>query len=516
MRRPIESTDMKSPRLEDLSMSEGQFSAPQVSTSDVLVIFGATGDLAMRMLLPSLYFLDSEGWLPDRFRIIGIARRATSRSMFVDLAREAALTRLEGHSLDAIAWARFAARLDCLPLDATSVEEMMDLYRRLEMEDGSVPIFYLSTSPSLFGPICGALKSAGLTRNGARVVLEKPVGRSLTTSRIINEAVTAAFSEDQIFRIDHYLGKETVQNLLALRFANRLFEPLWNNLAIDHVQITVSETEGVGERWRYYDEYGAIRDMLQNHILQLLCLVAMEPPSELTPDAVRDEKIKVLRALRPIRGRDVKGCTVRGQYAAGLFNGTQCASYAEEKGGPSDTETFAALRVDIDNWRWAGVPFFLRTGKRLPVRRTQIVVQFKPVSHSIFPGFQQQELTANRLVIDLQPEEDIRLMLMNKMPGLDRDGMQLQTLPLSLNLPEAVGHLPRRRIAYERLLLDVIHGNSTLFVRRDEVERAWQWIDAIVHGWNDFDRQPISYTAGTWGPSSADQLIEQSNRSWHA
>ena len=314
----------------------------------------------------------------------------------------------------------------------------------------------------------------------------------------------------------YYLGKETVQNLLALRFANRLFEALWNNLAIDHVQIAVSETEGVGERWRYYNEYGAIRDMLQNHILQLLCLVAMEPPSELTPDAVRDEKIKVLKALRPIRGKDVKACTVRGQYVAGLLNDIQCAAYTEEKGGPSDTETFAALRVDIDNWRWAGVPFFLRTGKRLPVRSTRIVIQFKPVSHSIFPGFQQQGLTANRLVIDLQPEEDIRLILMNKVPGLDRDGMHPQTLPLSLNLPRTAGHLPRRRIAYERLLLDVIHGNSTLFVRRDEVERAWQWIDAIVDGWNDFDRQPISYPAGIWGPPSADLLIEQSNRSWHA
>ncbi|HQP19016.1 MAG TPA: glucose-6-phosphate dehydrogenase, partial [Phenylobacterium sp.] len=316
-------------------------------------------------------------------------------------------------------------------------------------------------------------------------------------------------------RIDHYLGKETVQNLIALRFANTLFEPLWNNLTIDHVQITVAETEGVGDRWPYYDEYGALRDMLQNHMLQLLCLVAMEPPADMDPDSVRNEKVKVLRSLRPFTRAEVAANSVRGQYTPGVVGGKEVSGYEAERGQKSDTETFAALRVDIDNWRWAGVPFFLRTGKRLPERRTQIVIQFKGVPHSIFGATAQADMVANQLIIDLQPDEDIELVLMNKAPGISQEGMRLQSLPLSLSLLKAYsGPGARRRIAYERLFLDVISGNSTLFVRRDEVEQAWTWVDGVAAAWAESGMAPKPYAAGSWGPAGAFALIERSERAW--
>jgi glucose-6-phosphate 1-dehydrogenase len=265
---------------------------------------------------------------------------------------------------------------------------------------------------------CAGLKAAGLAHGDNAIVLEKPLGRDLASSRAINDEVASVFDESRIFRIDHYLGKETVQNLVALRFANTLFEPLWNNLTIDHVQITIAETEGVGERWGYYDEYGALRDMVQNHMLQLLCLVAMEPPADSDPDSLRDEKVKVLKSLRRMTARDAQTLTARGQYRAGIVGGKSVPAYTDEKGDPSGVETFVALRVDIDNWRWAGTPFFLRTGKRLPERRTQIVIQFKPLPHSMFGPASRDDLTANRLVIDLQPDEDITLLLMNRKPGL--------------------------------------------------------------------------------------------------
>jgi glucose-6-phosphate 1-dehydrogenase len=442
--------------------------------SDALVIFGGSGDLAIRMLFPSLYHLEAEGLLPRRFAIVACGRTPRTRDVFVESVRAAILRTEPGRAIDEAAWSRFAPRLDYCTADATLPAGAAELAERLKRFSATAPLFYMSTSPSVFGAVGSALKSASLAGQTARVVLEKPIGHDLASSRIINDAIGDTFSERSIFRVDHYLGKETVQNLLALRFANTLFEPVWNNQAIDHVQITVAETDGVGDRWRYYDEYGAIRDMLQNHILQLLCLIAMEPPSDLTPDAVRDEKVKVLRALRPINGEALLHDAIRGQYASGSVEGQACAAYVDEKGAPSGTETFVALRVDIDNWRWAGVPFFIRTGKRLPSRRTQIVVQFKPVRHSIFPGVTRDRLPANRLVIDLQPDEDIRLLLMNKEPGLE--GMSLQPLPLSLKHSDAQGKAPRRRIAYERLLLDAIRGSSTLFVRRDEIEAAWRWV----------------------------------------
>ena len=482
--------------------------------ADVIVLFGGTGDLAQKMLFPSLYFLDADGFLTDRFAIVATARAELTREAFVAEVKEAIASRGGPEGLDAKVWARFEKRLTYVGADATTPEGAAAL--KAALGEARTPIFYLALSPSIYGRVCAALSQAGLATPKTRIVLEKPIGRDLESSMVINGAVAEVFPEDSIFRIDHYLGKETVQNLLALRFANTLFEPLWNNLTIDHVQITVAETEGVGDRWPYYDEYGALRDMVQNHMLQLLCLVAMEPPSDMEPDSVRDEKVKVLRSLRPVTRADVQTVSVRGQYAPGVSGGASAGGYEAERGQPTGTETFVALRADIDNWRWAGVPFFLRTGKRLPERRTQIAIQFKPVPHSIFEGAAKADLAANRLVIDLQPDEDIELLLMNKAPGLSERGMRLQSLPLSLSLAKAYsGPNSRRRIAYERLILDVIQNNSTLFVRRDEVERAWEWIDGVADAWRESSMTPKPYAAGSWGPAGAFALIERSGRAWY-
>ena len=479
--------------------------------SDALVLFGATGDLSRRMVIPSLYFLDADGFLPEGFKVVATARAALTRDAFIDQVLEILKARPEG--IDDVVWTRFSARLDYVACDATSCESVAALIPHLQGR--AQPMFFLAVSPSLYGRICAALGASGLAAAGTRIVMEKPIGRDLESSRAINAAVGAVFAEDRIFRIDHYLGKETVQNLIALRFANTLFEPLWNNLTIDHVQITVAETEGVGDRWPYYDEYGALRDMLQNHMLQLLCFVAMEPPADMEPDSVRNEKVKVLRSLRRFTRADVEKASIRGQYTKGVVGGKEAPAYETERGQASGTETFVALRADIDNWRWAGVPFFLRTGKRLPERRTQIAIQFKPVPHSIFGNAAKDDLIANRLVIDLQPDEDIELLLMNKSPGISQGGMRLQSLPLSLSLLRAYeGPGARRRIAYERLLLDVMQGNSTLFVRRDEVEEAWRWIDGVADAWADAGMAPKPYAAGSWGPSGAFALIERSERAW--
>jgi len=473
--------------------------------ADAMVLFGATGDLSRRMVMPSLYFLDADGFLPEGFKILATARAALTREAFLDQVHEVLKARPEG--VDEAVWARFSKRLDYVACDATSAAGLAELCPHLERSKR--PMFFLAVSPSLYARICGALKQSGLATPESRIVLEKPIGRDLETSRQINAEVGSVFDEERIFRIDHYLGKETVQNLIALRFANTLFEPLWNNLTIDHVQITVAETEGVGERWPYYDEYGALRDMLQNHMLQLLCFVAMEPPADMDPRSVRNEKVKVLRSLRPFTRADAQSSSIRGQYTKGVSGGKEAAGYETERGQASGTETFVALRADIDNWRWAGVPFFLRTGKRLPERRTQIAIQFKPVPHSIFGNAAKDDLIANRLVIDLQPDEDIELLLMNKAPGISKGGMRLQSLPLSLSLLRTYeGPGARRRIAYERLLLDVIHGNSTLFVRRDEVEEAWRWIDGVADAWAEAGMAPKPYAAGAFA------LIERSERAW--
>ena len=482
--------------------------------ADLFVILGATGDLAQRMLFPSLYYLDADRRLPTDLRILGAARSNMDKAAFLEQVRTHLADRSGSSALQDEAWARFSARVEYCSADASKPDGAKAL--KAAMGETALPVFYLALSPSLFAPVRAALKAADAASPASRVVLEKPVGHDLESSRQLNAAVAETFSEDRVFRIDHYLGKETVQNLIALRFANTLFEPLWNNLAVDHVQITVAETAGVGDRWPYYDEYGALRDMLQNHMLQLLCLVAMEPPADLDPDSVRNEKVKVLRSLRPFTKAMATANSVRGQYTAGVGEGKAADSYEHERGQPSSTETFVALRADIDNWRWAGVPFFLRTGKRLPERRTQIVIQFKGVPHSIFGAGAQDDLTPNRLVIDLQPDEDIELLLMNKAPGLNEQGMRLQSLPLSLSLARSfTGPDSRRPIAYEPLLLEVMNGVTTLFVRRDEVEQAWSWVDGVADAWAEAGMTPKPYAAGTWGPAGAFALIERFGKAWY-
>ena len=480
----------------------------QVVKSFDLVIFGGTGDLAARKLLPAMFHRFVDGQIPATSRIIGIAREATDdvgyraqmrKALSADAARspeqiEAFLELVGYRSLDARkdnGWDEFAALMSERP--------------------DNVRVFYLSTSPNLFIDICTRLGHYKLNEGESRVVLEKPIGRDLESANQINDAVGQVFGESQTYRIDHYLGKETVQNLLALRFGNALFEPLWNAEHIDHVQITVAETLGVGNRAAYYDSSGALRDMVQNHMLQLLCMVAMEPPSSLEPDAVRDEKLKVLRSLKPIDGSNAGQLTVRGQYRAGAAEGQSVPGYLDElDGGKSNTETFAALKAEIANWRWAGVPFYLRTGKRLPERVSEIVVAFKAVPHSIFDAA-SGPLARNCLVLRLQPDEGVKLWLTIKHPG--PGGLRLRHVPLDMSFAEAFG--VSQPDAYERLLLDVVRGNPTLFMRRDEVEAAWHWADPILSAWAASGEAPKAYTAGTWGPSAAVALIERDGRTWN-
>ena len=483
--------------------------ADRIST---LVMFGATGDLARRMLLPSLYGLDSDGLLPSDLRIIGTARTDLDDTAFRERAEEALKEHLQAGFFQHGIAERFLARLHYVTLDITHPDAFKNLARAIGDPCHGVGIF-LSTAPSLFKPTIDGLASAGLACPTVRMALEKPLGTDLESSREINDAVAAHFPEERTFRIDHYLGKETVQNLIALRFANLMFEPLWNSTHIDHVQITVAETVGLEGRGDYYEGAGALRDMVQNHMLQLLALVAMEPPSDFNSTAVRDEKVKVLRAIRPITAADVEQTTVTGQYSRGAIDGEPVPGYDEEIGHDSDTETFVALKVHVDNWRWKGVPFYLRTGKRMPERDTEIFIQFKDVPFSIFAS-RGATTRPNKLIIGLQPTESIELRLMAKTPGLDRQGVRLREIPLDLGLANAFSEY-RRRIAYERLLLDLIEGDPTLFVRRDEVEAQWAWIDRIRAAWAEKGLTPRPYAAGTWGPSAAIALTERDGISWH-
>ena len=483
-------------------------SPDKVST---LLLFGATGDLAHRMLLPSLYGLHADGLLPEEFRIVCTARSELDDKQYRDSAVEALKEHVAANFYDPKTALVFSRRLTYVTLDATKPEGFKTLARKVDPEAGLA--IFLSTAPSLFKPTIDGLHSVGLCGPRVRLALEKPLGTDLASSREINDAVATAFPEDRTFRIDHYLGKETVQNLLALRFANSTFEPLWNSAHIDHVQITVAETVGLEGRAGYYDGAGALRDMVQNHMLQLLALVAMEPPADFDATAVRDEKVKVLRSLRPIRPDDVATHVVTGQYGAGAVGGQPVKAYAEELGQDSATETFVALKAHVDNWRWAGVPFYLRTGKRMATRKTEIFIQFKCVPHSIFAA-RGARTQANKLVISIQPEENIRLLVMAKTPGLDRKGIRLREVPLDVGLADAFAD-HRRRIAYERLLLDLIDGDPTLFVRRDEVEAQWHWIDGVRAAWSDAGLTTKSYGAGSWGPSAAVALTERDGVHWH-
>ena len=478
---------------------------------ETLLLFGATGDLAHRMLLPSLYGLHSEGLLPGNLRIVGTARSKLSDEAYRQSALEALAEHVPAEFFDRAQARVFVELLSYVPLDATDVGSFARLAEKIDPSKGLA--IFLSTAPSLFKPTIEGLKAAGLCGPEVRLALEKPLGSNLATSREINDAVASAFPEERTFRIDHYLGKETVQNLLALRFANSLFEPLWNSAHIDHVQITVAEAIGLEGREEYYDGAGALRDMVQNHMLQLLALVAMEPPADFDATSVRDEKVKVLRTLRPISADDVGDQVVTGQYGAGAVVGEPVKSYVDELGKASDTETFVALKAHVDNWRWAGVPFYLRTGKRMAERKTEIFIQFNCVPHSMFAR-RGAKTKANKLIISIQPEENIRLAVMAKTPGLDRDGIRLREVPLDVGLANAFAD-SRRRIAYERLLLDLIEGDPTLFVRRDEVEAQWQWIDGVRAAWDEAGLTPARYGAGSWGPSAAIALTERDGVHWH-
>lgn len=473
-----------------------------------MLVFGGTGDLALHKLLPALYHLHREQRLPKDMRIIGISRKLLPRARYIDLAERHCRAQIERKDFTETTWQSFSQRLEYFAMNAEQSSDFARLTNFLVANQQCSYIYYLATAPHLFASIASHLALNGLAGANTRIVIEKPIGHSLESALTINAAIGQAFSEEQVFRIDHYLGKETVQNLMALRFANALFEPVWRSAHIDHVQISVNETLGVENRGDYYDRAGAMRDMLQNHLLQLLCLVAMEAPVRFDADSVRNEKVKILQALRPISGIDVKDKTVRGQYSAGHIGGHNAPAYYFEKDihSDSDTETFVAIEVEIDNWRWTGVPFYLRTGKRLAKKTSEIVIQFKPVPHSLFSDSQ-----ANHLLIRLQPEERISIELMAKTPG---KGMHLEPVELEINLAKAFQN-SRRWEAYERLLLDVIENDSTLFMRRDEVEAAWQWVDPILKGWQQHYQRPRPYPAGSNGPELAHSLLEKNNREWH-
>jgi glucose-6-phosphate 1-dehydrogenase len=482
----------------------------QVSSPFDLMLFGGTGDLAMRKLLPALYRRHAAGQIPPDSRLIGVARSDLSREGYLEQVEATCRTYLK-EEFEVGRWESFSEHLQYVRSDATVADDHFALKALLAGRDANVRIFFFSTAPSLFTAICTQIAAAGLVTPLSRVVLEKPLGQDLPSSRAINDLVGASFAEHQIYRIDHYLGKEAVQNLIALRFGNALFEPLWRRGRIRHVQITIAEQMGVEGRGLFYNQTGALRDMVQNHLLQLLCILAMEPPTSNDPDAVRDEKLKVLRALRPIVGPEVLSKTVHGQYKAGAANGLPVPGYLQEPGvdADSNTETFVALKVEIDSWRWAGVPFYLRTGKRLQERVTEIVVTFDEVPHSIFDK-QATAQSPNRLVIQLQPEESITLTILAKNPG---EGMRLKPVDLALDLGETFKM--RSLDAYERLLMDIVNGNLTLFMRRDELDAAWAWIDPIREGWAQHDVRPKAYTAGSWGPAASSALVGRDRIAWN-
>ena len=473
-----------------------------------LVLFGGSGDLAMRKLLPAMYSRDVCNDLPPTARIICVGRHEWSQDEF--------LTTIESNSkphlkhVDEAAWSKFTKRVVYVSLNATEASTYGPLIEALRKDESLTRVYYLATPPHLFARICDNLAATGLATPNSRVVLEKPLGRDLASAKQINADVGKVFAENQIYRIDHYLGKETVQNLLALRFGNILFEPLWRREWISDVQITIAEKIGVGNRMGYYDTSGALRDMLQNHLLQLLCIVAMEPPTSIAPDAVRDAKLQVLRSLKRFTPTTLSQNIVRGQYRAGHVDGVAVPSYRDEPDAPqqSRTETFVALKAEIDTWRWAGVPFYLRTGKRMADRLAEIVVRFKPIPHSIF-NQPTNSFQPNSLVIRLQPDEGLRMNLMAKTPG---DGMRLKQAELELDFREQF-KAPRME-AYERLLLDVLRGQLTLFMRGDELEAAWEWVEPILNHWEQEDSMPVPYTAGTWGPAASSALIGRDGLQW--
>jgi len=475
-----------------------------------LVLFGGSGDLAMRKLLPAMFSRDVCGDLPPDARIICIGRHENTQEEFIDTVNSTSKPHIKSPKVTPENWERFTKRIVYVSLNATDAASYKALADALRPDPELIRVYYLATPPALFSKICENLKVSGLVTKNSRVVLEKPLGRDLASAKQINAEVGKFFEESQIYRIDHYLGKETVQNLLALRFGNILFEPLWRREWISDVQITIAEKLGVGNRIGYYDTSGALRDMLQNHLLQLLCIVAMEPPASIAPDAVRDAKLQVLRSLKRFTPTTLAQNIVRGQYRAGHVDGQAVPSYRDEPDAPqhSRTETFVAMKAEIDTWRWAGVPFYLRTGKRMADGLAEIVVRFKQIPHSIF-NQPTSSFQPNSLVIRLQPDEGLRMNLMAKTPG---EGMRLKPAELELDFRETF-KMPRMD-AYERLLLDVLRGQLTLFMRGDELEAAWEWVEPILNNWEQDDTAPLPYTSGTWGPAAASALIGRDGLQW--
>ncbi|MDJ1009629.1 MAG: glucose-6-phosphate dehydrogenase [Paracoccaceae bacterium] len=467
-----------------------------------LVIFGGTGDLARRKILPGLFRRFRAGQMPPGARIVGAARSEMTTAAYRKTIEGALKEFLDEADCDPKAIKSFLGTLDYVRIDATGTAGWSELAKLLRPD--IIRAFYFSVAPSLFGPLAERLHKHRCAGSACRIVVEKPFGRDLETAQALNATLAEHFNEGQIYRIDHYLGKETVQNLMAVRFGNMLFEPLWNAQHVDHVQITVAETVGVNGRGEYYDKSGAMRDMVQNHIMQLICLIAMEPPSRFDPSSVRDEKLKVIRALDPPEASDI----VRGQYTGG----GEAAGYREEAGNPgSTTESYIAMKLGISNWRWAGTPFYLRTGKRLRARASEIAVVFKDAPHSIFG--QDAGRHRNILTIRLQPNEGIQLGVTIKEPG--PGGMRLIDVPLDMTFADALGpEADDAPDAYERLIMDVIRGDQTLFMRGDEVEAAWAWTDPIVEAWTRSGERPHEYEPGSTGPEEAQMLLHRSGRRW--
>lgn len=493
----------------------------RVAAPCTIVIFGGTGDLARRKLIPSLYHLTREGLIGPDFAVVGIGRTEGGDEEYRGWMREA-LGKTAGLTVDDAFFKTFSAGLFYHAADAKNPADYDRLKALLDKIDGhrgtaGNRLFYLATAPGLYADLIGRLGAAGLNkpRDGSwvRIIIEKPFGRDLETARVLNRSVGSVFEESQVYRIDHYLGKDTVQNLLMFRFANAIFEPLWNRLYIDHVQITVSESLGVGSRAEFYEQAGVIRDMFQNHLLQLLCLTAMAPPVDFDADAVQDEKVKVLKAIRPFTEADIRRSAIRGQYSGGWVEGSQAPGYRKEPNVAenSNRETFAAIRFLIDNWRWRDVPFYIRSGKRLVKRTTEIAVAFKETPHPLFKPSAGSVARNNYLVFRIQPQEGISLRFEVKQPG---HGIRLRPVTMDFDFSASFGKVGGGD-AYERLLLDAILGDSTLFMRHDEVELAWSIVTPILEAWESNPPADFpNYEAGTAGPTAADALLERDGRQW--